>query len=118
MSFRGELVMFSASWLGRLWVAVTLSLVPCGRAQVVINELHYNPDVKTDRVEFIELHNAGEQPADLTGWRFSAGVSFTFPAVEIPPGGFVVLAENPAALKARFGAVSYTHLTLPTIYSV
>jgi hypothetical protein len=70
---------------------------------VVINELHYNPDVRTDRVEFIELHNAGEQPVDLTGWQFSAGVSFTFPAAEIPPGGFVVVAENPAALKARFG---------------
>ncbi|MHC4160376.1 MAG: hypothetical protein ACYSSO_15025, partial [Planctomycetota bacterium] len=27
--------------------------------KVVINEIHYDPDVKTELVEFIELHNTG-----------------------------------------------------------
>ena len=35
---------------------------------VVINEIHLNPDVKIEQVEFIELHNTGEQPVDLGGW--------------------------------------------------
>jgi hypothetical protein len=36
-----------------------LLLVSSVRAQVVINELHYDPDVKTERVEYVELYNAG-----------------------------------------------------------
>lgn len=72
-------------------------------AGVVINELHYNPDVKTERVEFIELFNAGTEPVNLGGWQFTDGVQFTFPATSLPTGGYVVVAENPAALKAKFG---------------
>jgi hypothetical protein len=94
-------------WIARAsaWLAAGLAVsgLPAA-AQMVINELHYNPDLRTERVEFVELLNAGEQPVDVTGWRLSAGVNFTFPAVTVPPGGFLVVAENPAALKARFGA--------------
>ena len=74
-----------------------------GGAEVVINEIHYNPDVKTERVEFIELFNAGAAALDLAGWQFTDGVQFTFPATTLPAGGYVVVAENPAALKAKFG---------------
>ena len=31
-------------------------------ASIVINEIHYNPDVKTEPVEFVELYNAGVTP--------------------------------------------------------
>ncbi len=85
-------------------LGTALFLLPAtGRAETVINELHFNPDVKTEAVEFIELHNTASEPAILTGWRLSDGVSFTFPDTVIPPGGFVVIAENPAALQAKFG---------------
>ncbi len=72
-------------------------------AAVVINEIHYNPDVKTERVEFVELFNAGAAPVNLAGWQFTAGVQFKFPDTNLPAGGYVVVAEDPAALKARFG---------------
>ena len=36
-------------------------------ANVLINEIHYDPDVKTELVEFIELYNAGDEIADLSG---------------------------------------------------
>lgn len=36
-------------------------------AQVVINEIHYNPDDKLEHVEFIELYNNGPDSPDLSG---------------------------------------------------
>lgn len=89
-------------------VGIGLGIFPSANtlAQVVINEIHYNPDIRTERVEFIELHNAGDMAVDLAGWRFSSGVEFTFPAMVIPPGGYLVVAENPLSLKAKFGTDS------------
>src|SRR3954470_8471715 len=34
---------------------------------VVINEIHYHPDVKTEAVEFVEITNPGDAPVDLSG---------------------------------------------------
>ncbi len=78
----------------------------CGaQNSIVINEIHYNPDVKTEHVEFVELYNAGTNAVDLTGWAFTSGISFTFsggPVVQ--PNGYVVVAAEPAAVKAKYGA--------------
>ncbi|MBN2473626.1 MAG: lamin tail domain-containing protein [Pirellulales bacterium] len=71
---------------------------------VIINEIHYDPDVKTQPVEYVELYNAGSQDVDLSGWYFSAGISYTFPPqTTLPVGGYVVVAENPTAVRNKFG---------------
>jgi hypothetical protein len=76
-------------------------------ANVVINELHYDPDVKTEPVEFVELHNAGDAPADLSRWTLADGISFTFPqGTELAPGAYLVIAQNPAAVQQKFGVPS------------
>jgi len=76
-------------------------------AQVVINEIHYDPDVKTEPAEFIELYNAGTSTVNLSGWYFSDGVQYTFPdGVSIAPGGYVVVAQSPATLQGKFGATA------------
>ena len=73
-------------------------------ANVVINEIHYDPDVKTELVEFIELHNAGDETADLSGWHIADGVEFEFPAGSmIPAGGYRIIAQDPAAFNVKFG---------------
>ena len=70
---------------------------------VVINEIHYEADPKTDAVEFVELHNAGGKDVDLSGWRFSNGIQYTFPAnTTLEPGGQLVVAENPTELRRKF----------------
>ena len=46
---------------------------------VVINEIHYDPDVKTEQVEFVELYNPSTEDVALSGWYFSRGIDFTFP---------------------------------------
>ena len=77
-------------------------------AQVVINEIHCDPDIKTERVEFVELFNAGPAPVDLGGWSFTEGVAYTFPAgSSIPAGGYLVVGESPAALLAKFGVTAF-----------
>ena len=72
-------------------------------ASIVINEIHYNPDVKTEPVEFVELYNTGPGAVNLAGWRFSDGLNFTFPATNVAAGGFVVVAQNLAAFQTKFG---------------
>lgn len=74
---------------------------------IIINEIHHNPDVKTDLVKFIELYNRGSNTVDLSNWRFASGVDFTFPAgTVLAPDKYLVVAENPSVLKAKFGATA------------
>ncbi|MBM4017445.1 MAG: hypothetical protein FJ288_03810, partial [Planctomycetes bacterium] len=75
--------------------------------QIVINEIHYDPDVKTEAAEFIELYNAGTEAVLLEGWRFTEGIEYTFgPGASIPAGGYLVVAQDPAALAAKFGVTA------------
>jgi hypothetical protein len=73
-------------------------------AGVVINEIHYAPDVKTEQAEFVELYNTTNARVDVGGWYFSEGIAYTFPVgASIPAHGYVVVAENPAFCKTKFG---------------
>jgi hypothetical protein len=76
-------------------------------AAIVINEIHYDPNVKTERVEFIELHNPTPAPIELGGWSLRNAVTFVFPnPTTIPAHGYLVTGENPAALLAKFGVTA------------
>src|ERR1035437_605142 len=82
-----------------VWLATFTSM-----AQIVINEIHYSPDVKTELVEFIELYNAGNAPVNLSGWQLTNAVAFTIPnGTTLAAGGDLVGAANPAAVAAKFG---------------
>jgi hypothetical protein len=71
---------------------------------VVINELHCDPDVKTDLAEFVELLNVTDEALHLSGWYFSDGISFTFaPDTLVPAKGFVVVAQDAERFEAKFG---------------
>jgi hypothetical protein len=71
----------------------------------VINEIHYDPDVKTEMIEFIELHNTASEDIDLTGWYFRNGVSYQFGAgATLPAGGYVIVARNSAHIQAKWSS--------------
>jgi hypothetical protein len=90
-------------WAAALVLAATLPL----SAQIVINEIHCAPDVKTELVEFIELYNAGGSAVNLSGWQFTEGVTYTIPnGTTLAAGGYLVVAQNPAALQAKFGVTA------------
>jgi hypothetical protein len=76
---------------------------------VGISEVHYHPQVlpqtlavapaiTADELEFVELHNGGTQPVDLSGWRLRGGVEFDFPAGTTLAAGqrLALLAWDPA----------------------
>ena len=71
-------------------------------AQVVINEIHSDPDLKTEWVEYVELYNAGDQAADLSGWQFSAGIFYTFGQdAVLAPGDYLIVAQSPEHVLAK-----------------
>jgi hypothetical protein len=81
-----------------------LLAAPSLPAAPVINEIMYRPGPgwpENTALEFIELHNPDTTAADLTGWAITKGAGYTFPAgTTIAPGGFLVVAADPAALRA------------------
>lgn len=71
---------------------------------VLINEIHYNSANNSVREEFIELFNPKPMAVDLSWWRLRGGVDFVFPqGTSLSPGGFLVVAQDPPTLLARYG---------------
>lgn len=88
----------------RLWLSfLSLSLALLARplqAQVVINEVFYNAPDDIDDLQWIELLNTSETPADLSGWTIDDGKVYTFPKGATLTGkGYLVVALN----TDRFG---------------
>ncbi len=64
---------------------------------VVINEIMYHAPGDLDALQFVEILNSGTTEADLSGWRFAKGITYTFPqGARIAAGGALVLASDPA----------------------
>jgi len=71
---------------------------------VTINELHYHPNSPGEFEEFIEILNAGDQVVDISLWRFTDGIRYSFPpGTTLEPGGFLVIARDSAALEKATG---------------
>ena len=94
------------------WLLVFLITTPlAGRAQVFFSEILYHPveepvfntdgspvlDLSEDVHEFLELHNPSSTAVDLSGWKLTGGVDYTFTSgTTIQPGEYLVVARNPA----------------------
>lgn len=70
-------------------------------ADIVINEIHYNPcTAQGDDLlfEFVELYNNEAVAVDLSGWSFADGIDFTFPALStIAAGEYIIIAVTAAS---------------------
>ena len=99
------------------WSAMTSAqfIVP---SPLRITEMHYHPADPTpaeiaalpplpvpdaDDFEFIEIQNTGSAAVDLTGVVFTDGIDFTFPAMTLDPGAYVVAVQNQASFEVRYG---------------
>jgi hypothetical protein len=104
--------------VGQEWSALTEASFQVGEPALSLAELHYHPAdpspaeraagfANADDFEFIELWNFGTGTYDLTGVRFIDGVSFDFTGssvTRLPAGGRVLIVENQAAFRLRYGA--------------
>ena len=87
----------SRSFRNLMRLASAVMLPALASAQVVINEILYHAPEELDDLQYIELHNAGTQAVDLSGWSLRKGVQFQFAAgTLLPPKGFLVVCRNTA----------------------
>src|SRR6266550_6280861 len=78
-------------------VLTALLSLSAARAGVVINEIFYHAPNDLDDVQWIELFNTADAPADIRGWSLNQGRLFTFPKdTAIAAQGYLVVALNPA----------------------
>jgi hypothetical protein len=81
-----------------------------GVGAISISELNYHPDSTRDGSDWVELHNHGTAPLDLSGWRFNDGAifnNFVFPnGTTLAPSAYLVLAEDSLLFKAEYPSVT------------
>jgi len=72
-----------------------------------ISEIMYHPQdtgLSNDpNTEYIELTNIGNAVVNLNLVRFSEGVDFTFPHLEVGPDEYVLVVKDCDAFEARYG---------------
>jgi lamin tail-like protein/Big-like domain-containing protein/CotH protein len=77
---------------------------------IVINEIMYNPISGDDDDEYLELYNRGNQPVDVSGWRFVDGIEYIIPAgTTIASDGYLVIARNAARLMSNNANLNVTN---------
>ncbi|MHB9005888.1 MAG: lamin tail domain-containing protein [Limisphaerales bacterium] len=75
--------------------------------EVVINELLFNPLSGDSADEFVELYNRAPQAVDLSGWRFTDGIDYTFPAgTTLAAQGYLAVAKDRVRLLANHPSVN------------
>ncbi len=96
-----------------LSILLAIGANPPAEAQnLVFSEIMFNPAPGTniyasDDYEFIELHNAGAGPVDLTKAYFSKGITYTFSNVTmLAAGQYLVIAKNTNAFTERYPSVT------------
>lgn len=79
---------------------------PPRQTNVVINEIMYDAPSDEPSAEFIELYNRGSNTVDLSGWRFTDGIDFTFAnGTTLAPDSYLVVAADLSALASTYGAI-------------
>ena len=80
---------------------------------IIISEIHFNPNGPDEAREFIEIKNVGQEIVELSGWEFTNGILYTFPdQTFLEPGQFFVLVAN-----AQFFATQYPNVQIGGQYS-
>ena len=94
-----------------LWWVVAVGIggfLPAGLhaadSDIVITEILYHPGTLNAGGEFLEIHNAGDTPVDLSGWVLSDGIDFTFPQnTMLADGAYLVIAQDEIAAASFYG---------------
>ncbi len=86
-----------------------LMLVMTGFSQtIVITEINFNDPSGGnfgDTLEYLEIYNTAPGAIDLSGYQFTAGITFTFPAGSFMNGNeYQVICKNTAIFQAFYSA--------------
>lgn len=102
----------SSPWSGPATATYVVAMPP-----LVVTELMYHPAAPppgsafdTEDFEYVELRNVGTETLRLAGFRFTAGLQFTFPEAggvpTLAPGAYVAIVKNLAAFRTRYPGVT------------
>jgi hypothetical protein len=73
----------------------TLTPVFVPSLDLVINEIHYNPNGSSEAAEFVEIYNPDSNAKPLHLFEFGEGICFEFPeGATIGPGEYIVIAND------------------------
>ena len=82
-------------------------IAPLPIPNIVINEIMYNPADAVgldDYYEYLELYNNGNYLVDLSGYKFGAGITYTFPqGLNLGAGEYLVVALKPDTIISYYG---------------
>ncbi|OHB55489.1 MAG: hypothetical protein A2173_03290 [Planctomycetes bacterium RBG_13_44_8b] len=89
---------------GSTWSALNEAIFAVGPVaeSLRITEIMYHPNTEPNE-EFIELKNIGTENINLNFVRFTNGIDFTFPDINLASGGYVVVVKDITACTARYG---------------
>jgi len=94
---------------GGAWSALnetTFALGPVAE-NLRITEIMYHPqdtgDPNDSNEEFIELKNIGTKTLNLNLVKFTNGIEFTFPDIDLTAGRYVVVVKDQQVFTARYG---------------
>src|SRR4051812_45100975 len=91
----------------RAWFCVVLASVSSLYGQPVINEIMYHPASTNLLEDFIEIYNPGTNAVDLTGWKITKGVNFSFPSnTVLAAGGYLVVAADAPTFANKYPTVN------------
>lgn len=92
---------------GATWSALHEAVFAVGPVaeSLRVSEIMYHPDETGDpndpNAEYVELVNIGTQTINLSLVRFTDGVDFEFPSVELAPGGYCLVVKDVEAFETR-----------------
>jgi len=88
---------------GSTWSALNEAVYAVGPVteNLRITEIMYNSPEPNE--EFIELQNIGSESINLNLVKFTNGIDFTFPSVELGAGEYTVVVQDKGAFEARYG---------------
>jgi hypothetical protein len=94
---------------GGTWSALNEAVYAVGPVleNLRITEIMYHPqftgNLNDPNKEFIELKNVGTDKLNINLVRFTEGIDFTFPDMELDPGEHVVVVKNQSVFQAQYG---------------
>lgn len=106
-------------------VGVFLFSPSVATSSVVISEFLYDVEGTDTDKEFVELHNTGAEPVDLTKWKIFDGANHTLNAppknggtgsITVPPGGYAVLVNDAAVFASAYPSLAAS--IIDTVFSL
>jgi hypothetical protein len=110
----------SGTVTGGVVVPYALDVEPPGPSSrltpFAFTEIMYNPFPSTNAsgqpLEFVELYNSNPFFEDISGYRLSGDIDFTFPPNTVLQGGaYLVVARDLAAVKSHYGLSDFNGYT-------